>query len=435
MFGLSPESSNFHAILRHYSTLFSQDISDYECGLAHFFVPIIPEQIFVSLCKSVTYFFQRESSLLKIDMDSIIVGDLHGHLLDLLRILKKFGPPPSRNYLFLGDIIDRGEFSLETIQLIFVMKALYPQNVFIIRGNHEFSELCTNGGFGFEVKEIYPYSFQNIEKFIYEAFSYMPIGAVISSKILCIHGGIGPTVKTLKDISSIQRPLSDYTREPIQSLLWSDPNPEVTGFADSPRGLGYHYGQEPLLKFLSSNGLELLVRGHECVDGGINMMFQRRLVTVFSASNYCGVSPNKAAVLLITQNGTKKEATVFTPLRYFTRPKAIFVKSEKENVFIITKRTLDAALPKPTLPNLTVHIDLSPGSRTPQSRSGLGKGKRVRTPSEQFSPNKYRNEKQSSVGLAVDRRAYSDIFYQHQTHENAAMPRQKSVRKLVPTRR
>ena len=431
MFGLSPESSNYHSILRHYSTLYSQDVTEFGCGLANFFVPIIPEKIFQSLCKTITFLFQREPSLLKLDIDCIIIGDLHGHILDLLRILKKFGPPPNRNYLFLGDTIDRGEFSLETIQLIFVMKALYPQNIFIIRGNHEFPDLCETGGFGFELKDVYQNSYQNLATTIYETFSYMPIGAIISNKILCIHGGIGPSVHSIKDISNIQRPLTNYEIEPVQSLLWSDPNPEISEFADSPRGLGYRYGQDALMKFLRDNNLELLVRGHECVDGGINMFFQRRLVTVFSASNYCGVSPNKAAVLSISMNGQKKEATVFTPLRYFTRPKAIFVKSEKENMFIITKKTLEAAIPKPMLPNLTVHIDPIPQhSKSQISRSTFSKTTKKTRPISEQSPHKTSDK--PPVGLTVDRRAYSDVFYHTRDH---SMPRQKSVRKFVQTRR
>lgn len=418
MLPFSPGGIDFHNLMRHYSSLIAHDVSEYESNFTNLCLPIVPERILQNLCKTAMYYFQREPMVVKLNSSAIIVGDLHGHILDLFRILKKFGLPPNQTYVFLGDIIDRGEFSLETITLIFTMKVLYPQNTIVVRGNHEFKELCQTCGFVCELAQVYK-STEALEKCFYDAFSYIPLAALIHEKILCIHGGIGPTVKTIRDIQMIQRPLLSFSYEPAGSLLWSDPTTKVDEFVESDRGTGYKYGQTALFNFIANNNLDIIVRGHECVDGGVNLMFQRRLVTVFSASNYCGVQPNKAAVLTVSLNGMKKEAVVFLPLKYMPRPKAVFLRSEKENAFVISQATIDAASPKrllPSIPSAKCH------SAVPQ------KSHFQRTPQKKTCESSIKKDR--SVGLPMDTRAFSGILLTKKTENQLFISREKSVRKL-----
>ncbi len=156
-------------------------------------------------------FFLEEPTVVRVASPVVIVGDLHGHVLDLIRILQYSGHPPKTKYLFLGDTIDRGEFSLETIILILLFKIVYPNDITLIRGNHEFSQLCNHSGFGEEVRATYyePLALSNF----FTVFSVIPLAAVIDDSTLCIHGGIGPDIHSLQDIEKISRPIFDLITE------------------------------------------------------------------------------------------------------------------------------------------------------------------------------------------------------------------------------
>ena len=311
----------FEQILAFYKSVLKVDVKDYESNMAQLVLPIIPVNFIESLCSEFVAIARSEPSCLDLPHDLVIVGDLHGHILDLLRILRKFGLPPTSNYLFLGDIIDRGEFSTETITLILLLKVLFPKNVFIIRGNHEFSDVFQACGFTQELLSIY--GNPAVESYFSMAFSYMPIAAVIDKSILCVHGGIGPGVMSLNQLRDIERPIYNFQQEPISSILWSDPIERMSGFAPSTRGTGYFFGEDIIMNFFELNNLELMVRGHEMVQNGVDVIHGGRVVTVFSASYYCGISSNRAGVLVLKANGDK-DVTTFPPLNYFKRPLAHF---------------------------------------------------------------------------------------------------------------
>lgn len=264
---------------------------------------------------------RMESILLELTSDITVVGDLHGHFLDLLRIFKEYGMPPARKYLFLGDYVDRGEFSFETITLLLLLKTLYPKSVFLIRGNHEFDDLCKRSGFYDEMTEIYgAMGYDLYQKFL-EVFSYLPLSAIIDNKILCVHGGLGPKLTDLKHLRQFQRPLLDFEEENLDAILWSDPSTTIQGFEVSSRGSGFFFGAASVANFLEKTNLKVIIRAHECVYDGYHEMFDGQLITVFSASNYCGLVQNQSAVLQIS-NGN---ITPFKlpPLGYAKRVKTI----------------------------------------------------------------------------------------------------------------
>lgn len=296
-------------------------IEDHAKGNKPVEMPILPGEMVKRICLTACEVFREEPTLLTLQSPIVIIGDLHGHVLDLYRILLGFGIPDRRSYLFLGDIVDRGEFSIETALMILLLKILYPTSVYMIRGNHEFESLCDNGGFKAQVLNVY--GDINVYTAFTNAFSFIPLVATIDRAVLCVHGGIGPEFQSLRQIEEFPRPITEFgDDELLNCILWSDPSNEAIEYNPSPRGIGYHYGAEAVKKFCSTLNLKMIVRAHECVPLGYQPMFDGKLATVFSASNYCGETGNKAAVLVI--NGSKVEPVRLPPLAYLRRDKVSF---------------------------------------------------------------------------------------------------------------
>ena len=343
-----------HKIYKAYEKLWKVDVTMYEIQDARLIFPVLKESLLTDLCRGIKEIFQNEPSLLKINENCLIMGDLHGHILDLFRVLRKFGPPPKTNYVILGDLVDRGEFSLETVTLVFVLKALYPKNVYIVRGNHEFPAMFQYHGFSAQVEDMYgnhmvTYAFAN-------AFSFLPFGALVFGKILCVHGGIGKGFTCITQLDDVTRPVVNYDYDPVISCVWSDPKNDVgEGFIESTRGIAYFFGKQALNNFLNTQGLTLLVRGHEPCENGIKEMFDGKLITVFGASNYCNYSNNKSGVLMVTKNGTLTTPTVFSPIKYVYRNSAVFSSLEtgtQPHSSTVTRSTLGVASQR-SLPQLS----------------------------------------------------------------------------------
>ena len=279
------------------------------------------------LCETLKRIFQSEPSVLSLKPNIVVVGDLHGHFLDLLRILIQFDMPPKTRYLFLGDIVDRGEFSLETLLFILLMKAAFPKSVSIIRGNHEFREVYEAGGFLGEILEVYHEP--SVANYIEQAFQYMPVAAIINDTVLCVHGGIGPDIQSLQQIKDIQKPIKNFDGSIVDTICWSDPSDTIQTSEPSPRGTGYLFGQQLFEEFMKKNDLEYLIRAHEQIETGIQYHFNGKLLTVFSASSYCGSHNNQAGVLRIT-DGMKLVPTMFEPLNYLRRYSVMFTTDLKQ---------------------------------------------------------------------------------------------------------
>ncbi|OHT15719.1 Serine/threonine-protein phosphatase PP1-2 [Tritrichomonas foetus] len=313
--------SQYEHCFMQFSQLLHDDIDSLAHGNTKLKLNIIPKAMVASILFDNRITFDSEPILLKINQPVVVVGDLHGHILDLLRIFQKYGLPPIQRYLFLGDIVDRGQFSLETVIFILLCKVMYPEHIFIIRGNHEFETLCSRLGFLAEIESLYPNS-GLFDDFI-KCFDYMPLAAVICDNILCVHGGIGPNMSSLKDISNIKRPIHDFSHPVTESLVWSDPTDKSFSYVPSHRGKGYIFGRDALRSFLKASNMTGLIRGHECVHEGVKTQFHKSLITIFSASNYCGQTRNNAGVLEINENGILSAKT-FPPLKYLKRSCAQF---------------------------------------------------------------------------------------------------------------
>lgn len=189
-----------------------------------------------------------------------LAGDIHGQYRDLLRLFKFGGYPPSANYLFLGDYVDRGKQSLETICLLLAYKIRYPDKIFLLRGNHEDAKINRIYGFYDECKRRFNV---RLWKMFTDCFNCLPVAALIDDKILCMHGGLSPELQNLDQIREIQRPtdIPDYGL--LCDLLWSDPDPRIEGWADSDRGVSCTFGADKVAEFLDKNDLDLICRGHQ----------------------------------------------------------------------------------------------------------------------------------------------------------------------------
>ena len=358
------DRANFEAIYDYYRHLMEYDMTEYTKRLRTVNLPIIPTPILMSLLKIASEIFKDEPVTLRAEGPLIVVGDLHGQIFDLLRILREKGDPPKTRYLFLGDLVDRGQFSTETVILVMVMKVLWPNDVILLRGNHEFDELCKIGGFEAELSSVY--SSEEISSLFSYCFGCIPIACIVNETIVCLHGGIGPSVKKLSDIDSIKRPLYVFPDGPVTDILWSDPSPNVDMFRMSSRGSGALFGQRAIDIFLKREKLKLLVRGHQCVAQGVATTLNEKCITVFSASNYCGVSDNKAGILHISADNMVSHEE-FPPLSLIYRAEAKFLNSKSGTQFIIPIEK--SQLPTISVPNNEErHISTSGSSRSIRQR-------------------------------------------------------------------
>ena len=277
---------------------------------------ILPFDLLLTLCREIENIFKDELCLISLMSPCYIVGDLHGHLLDLIRIIRNYGYPINYRLLFMGDLVDRGEFSLEVVIIVYILKILWPKNVFIIRGNHEFSFLCNRCGFSSQIASTYNDS-QIFDAFI-KSFSWMPLSALVDRKILCIHGGLGPKCYSIQQLLEIKRPIFEFGQDLIDSLLWSDPSNLIDYFQISNRGMGYLFGKIAIEQFLETNSIDLLIRAHECVMNGCEYSLNNKVLTVFSASNYCGLVGNESGLIYINLT-SNLEIKRFKPLEYLKR--------------------------------------------------------------------------------------------------------------------
>ena len=167
----------------------------------------------------------EQPMLLELEAPIKICGDVHGQYTDLLRLFEYGGFPPVANYVFCGDYVDRGKQSIETICLLLCYKIQYPENFFILRGNHESAGINRIYGFYDECKRRYSIK---LWKIFSDVFNCLPVAALVDEKILCMHGGLSPELNNLQQIADIPRPCDVPDVGLLCDLLWSDPDANIT---------------------------------------------------------------------------------------------------------------------------------------------------------------------------------------------------------------
>ncbi|KAA8493762.1 Serine/threonine-protein phosphatase PP1-alpha catalytic subunit [Porphyridium purpureum] len=257
------------------------------------------------LCMRAREVFMSQSALLELEAPIKICGDIHGQYADLLRLFEYGKFPPESNYLFLGDYVDRGRQSIETICLLMAFKVKYPENFFILRGNHECASINRIYGFYDEVRRRY-----NVKlwKTFCDTFNCLPITAIVEEKIFCTHGGLSPALTDMNLIRNMTRPCDVPDEGLLCDLLWSDPSEPgedgsepLLGWNENDRGVSYVFGTDKVQEFLERFDFDLLCRAHQVVQDGYQFFADQRGVTIFSAPNYCGEFDNAGALMSVDE--------------------------------------------------------------------------------------------------------------------------------------
>ncbi|KAK8841063.1 hypothetical protein M9Y10_027901 [Tritrichomonas musculus] len=336
-------------------------------------IPSFDEELLIDLCSESQSLFEKESNVLELSGDFIIVGDIHGSLHDLFRILK-FLQENNSKALFLGDYVDRGNFSLECITILLALKILYPDSIFLLRGNHEFDNICSQYGFKDEIlnyhnpkkltkssnnqkkssnekdqehadqydkyyaefkhEDCYKYTELLYNAFL-DVFSYLPICAVINKTTFCIHGGLSPKIDHIGHLSElICRPIHNFDENIILSdVVWSDPaDYSSCCFDDNPRGRGCLFNYEAAINFLKKSSLTRMIRAHQCVVNGSLYHFGDKCITVFSASSYDSYMGNNSAILQLFQKDDSILVQTFSPLIRLEKIDASYYKVQSLNL-------------------------------------------------------------------------------------------------------
>jgi len=273
------------------------------------------------LCLIVKDLLFEEANVQPVSAPATVCGDIHGQFWDLLELFRTGGAMPNTKYIFLGDYVDRGYYSLETFTLLLLYKALYPDRIILLRGNHESRQITQVYGFYDECTQ--KYGKANAWVYCCQVFDLLPLAAVIDNRVFCVHGGLSPEITTIDQISTIQRNQEIPQQGAFCDLMWADPE-EVDGWTDSSRGAGWLFGESVAKEFCHLNGLELICRAHQLVQDGYKYMFDEALVTVWSAPNYCGRCGNLAAILVFDEN-MKREFKIFEAVdeqRFADKPNA-----------------------------------------------------------------------------------------------------------------
>lgn len=248
------------------------------------------------LCIKGREIFLSQPILLEVTTPLKICGDIHGQFSDLLRLFEYGGFPPQSNYLFLGDYVDRGKQSLESVCLLLAYKIKYPENFFMLRGNHECASINRIYGFYDECKRRYN---MKLWKTFTDCFNCLPLAAIVEEKIFCCHGGLSPDLRDMEQIRRIMRPTDVPDTGLLCDLLWSDPDKEITGWGENDRGVSFTFGHDVVQKFLHKHDMDLVCRAHQVVEDGYEFFAKRSLVTLFSAPNYCGEFDNAGAMMTV----------------------------------------------------------------------------------------------------------------------------------------
>lgn len=259
-----------------------------------------------------TKILRSEPNLLEMDAPITVCGDVHGQYFDLMKLFEVGGNPEDTRYLFLGDYVDRGYFSIECVLYLWALKIWYPTTLWLLRGNHECRHLTDYFTFKLECKHKYS---ERVYEACMDSFCTLPLAAVMNKQFLCIHGGLSPELHTLDDLKTIDRFREPPTHGLMCDILWADPLEEFGQEKTSDffihnhvRGCSYFFSYPAACSFLEKNNLLSIIRAHEAQDAGYRMYRKTRttgfpsVMTIFSAPNYLDVYNNKAAVLKYENN-------------------------------------------------------------------------------------------------------------------------------------
>lgn len=269
----------------------SNGLCDLENLLSNLENLILPSRdCLINIISQTKRILQREKNLLTLSGNFNIAGDIHGQFFDFLKMKKLF--IPSNKTLFLGDYVDRGYNSVELIIYLMIWKLHKQEDIYLLRGNHE--NRSQTAAYGFKSECIKKYDIYIYWK-ICETFEYLPVAAIINNTYFCLHGGISPNL-SLDWFEEIDR-MQEYNE--VSIILWGDPSERIDYFTESQRGAGYIFGRLATIEFLEKVKCKYLVRSHQLVFNGVEELFDRRCITIWSAPNYCYKCKNIACFMVV----------------------------------------------------------------------------------------------------------------------------------------
>ena len=275
---------------------------------------IIEESLVSIIINKAKEIFFLENNLILLRSPIIICGDVHGQLEDVINMIDLAGGADQNRFLFMGDYVDRGNFSLDTFLMLLCYMIKRPNDFFLLRGNHE--DMQTSQMYGFYNEICSNYGNSGIWFLCNDLFQYIPLAAVVDDEIFVVHGGLSPLLKDVGEINSINRKKSLPSDGIMADLLWSDPEERCGEFRRNSRGSGYIFGRDQTKEFLSNNKLQKVIRSHQMVKNGYQYYFgdgdgsnkklnDGMLLLVWSAPNYAYKSGNKATFLKFKYDDSK----------------------------------------------------------------------------------------------------------------------------------
>jgi len=270
----------------------------------------IDEANFVSLMMNLMDILYLESNVLELPSPTIICGDVHGQLYDVFQLFDAAGSPKENRFLFMGDYVDRGNQSILTFAYLAALKLKYPENIYLLRGNHESRQV--NAMYGLYSESFSTYGHYGIWNLCNEVFDLLPMAAVVSNEVFAVHGGLSPQLPLIEKINTVNRFEELPSNGPFCDLTWSDPSEDETRWSINSRGAGYIFGKKQVDAFCHLNNISFITRSHQLAMEGFQWFFDQKLITVWSAPNYMYRSGNKASVMRYnTDNAPEKYEIIF----------------------------------------------------------------------------------------------------------------------------
>jgi diadenosine tetraphosphatase ApaH/serine/threonine PP2A family protein phosphatase len=271
----------------------------------------IPELTVTKLLMRLMEVLNQENNVLLLSSPIYIVGDIHGQLDDLLELFKTTGSITEngdlnfvpKNYLFMGDYVDRGYHGLNTFLYLAALKLEFPNQIWLLRGNHESRQVSSRYGLYTEI--ILNYGAAGLWMMVNDAFDLLPMGALVDHDVFCVHGGLSPQIPLIEKVSLLDRMVELPATGPLADLCWSDPE-NVGEWRENTRGAGFLFGPEHTTKFTRINRLQFVARSHQLCQDGYATYFgdaadkgshKYRLITIWSAPNYSYRTGNKAMIM------------------------------------------------------------------------------------------------------------------------------------------
>jgi diadenosine tetraphosphatase ApaH/serine/threonine PP2A family protein phosphatase len=245
------------------------------------------EQDIKNLIRDVEKILEKEQNLIRVPKGkTMVVGDLHGDLETLHRIINEFFREEFKTLIFLGDFVDRGAKQVEVVNVLFYYKKLLPDRIILIRGNHEDPIINRQYGFYDEVRLKFRKS-REIFRLYNQAFSHLPLAAITWNKIFCVHGGIPDGLEEIREINLLPTKQEEISDPITKQLVWNDPKEFSKNFKQSSRGPGVkQFGREVFENFIERNQINGIIRSHEKFKNGFKSYFNEKLISIFSSQSY-----------------------------------------------------------------------------------------------------------------------------------------------------